>query len=438
MSNFTDHIHELERRWAQALTAAKVDAVIIAAGTPRPYFLDDQSPPYRMNPHFAQWMDGAECPQSLLLVTASGRARLFFHQVEDYWHQPPVQPDLQGAIDIEVHRSQDSLMVAAIAAARRHNRVAFVGETETPADNLPFDDVNPALLLNAIHYGRARKTPYEVECMRLATTTAVRGHRAAAAAFEAGASEYDIHQAYLRESRQTDADLPYSNIVALNAHAGVLHYQHYDREPPARRSSFLIDAGARHKGYAADITRTYASDASSEFAHLIATLDAHQRALIDAICVGMSYVDLHEAAHRRIAEALAEHALVSCSPEAAFANHITDAFLPHGLGHLIGLQTHDVAGHMISAEGGMRPPPRRYPALRLTRAIEAGQVFTIEPGLYFVPMLLRELRKSSTSADVNWSRVDAFMDFGGIRIEDNVLVTEAGTENFTRDAFDAT
>lgn len=438
MSTFIDHIRELESRWAQALTAAKVDAVIIAAGTSRPYFLDDQSPPFRMNPHFAQWMGGAECPQSLLLVTASGRPRLFFHQVEDYWHQPPVQPDLQGAIDIEVHGSQESLMAAAIAAARRHNRVAFVGETETPGTNLPFDDVNPALLINAIHYGRARKTPFEVECMRLATATAVRGHRAAATAFDAGASEYDIHQTYLHESRQTDSDLPYSNIVALNEHAGVLHYQHYDRQPPVRRSSFLIDAGARHKGYAADITRTYASESSSDFAQLIASVDAHQQALIDSIAAGMSYVDLHEAAHQRIAEVLAEHQLVTCSAEAAFSRRITDAFLPHGLGHLIGLQTHDVAGHMTSAEGGMRLPPQRYPALRLTRSIEAGQVFTIEPGLYFIPMLLRELRKSATSADVNWPRVDAFMEFGGIRIEDNVLVTEHGTENFTRNAFNAT
>ncbi len=435
MSAFTDHVRELQSRWTQALTAARIDAVVVAAGQPKPYFLDDQSPPYRANPHFAQWMGGAECPQSLLLVTDDGRARLFFHQVEDYWHQPPVQPELEGAIDIEVHGSSESLMNAVTKAVERRNRTAFIGETEPTGSNLPFDDLNPPLLLNALHYGRAKKTAYEVACMREATAIAVAGHRAAEIAFRSGGSEYDIHQAYLTASRQTESELPYSNIVALNAHAGVLHYQHYDREPPAVRSSFLIDAGARYKGYAADITRTYAHESTDPFAALLHDVDQAQQALIASIRPGMSYVALHEQAHRAIGRLLVDHALVSGSAEAAFEEGITDAFLPHGLGHLIGLQTHDVAGHMTSAEGGTRAPPARYPALRLTRTIETGHVFTIEPGLYFIPMLLRELRKAPAGKRVNWPNVESLLGYGGIRIEDNVLVTDDGIENFTRDAF---
>ena len=96
------------------------------------------------------------------------------------------------------------------------------------------------------------------------------GHSRARAAYEAGASEYAIHQAYLLASQQTESALPYSNIVAQNEHAGVLHYQHYDREPPRRRASFLIDAGGRFRGYASDITRTYAAAERSDFAALIA------------------------------------------------------------------------------------------------------------------------------------------------------------------------
>ena len=85
--------------------------------------------------------------------------------------------------------------------------------------------------------------------------------------------------------------------------------------------------------------------------------------------------------HRAIGELLAEFGLVSCTGDEAFESQITDAFIPHGLGHLIGLQTHDVAGHMVSPDGGMRPPPKRYAALRLTRDVAVDQVFTIEPGL---------------------------------------------------------
>jgi Xaa-Pro dipeptidase len=216
----------------------------------------------------------------------------------------------------------------------------------------------------------------------------------------------------------------------------VLHYQHYDRTPPARRLSFLIDAGGKYRGYASDITRTHAV-ASGDFADLIAALDERQQRLANDIRPGQRYLDLHERMQREVGELLVEFGLVTCSAEAAFEQRITDAFLPHGLGHLLGLQTHDVGGHLASADGRVAPPPERYPALRLTRTIEAEQVFTVEPGMYFIPMLLDRLRNSSAAGSIRWRRVEAFLPYGGIRIEDNVRVTASGIENLTRDAFTA-
>ena len=106
--------------------------------------------------------------------------------------------------------------------------------------------------------------------------------------------------------------------------------------------------------------------------------------------------------------------------------------LPHGLGHFLGLQVHDVAGHQAAPEGGTKEPPARHPFLRTTRTIEEGQVFTIEPGLYFIPMLLREHRAGDTAACFDWDLVDRLTPCGGIRIEDNVLVTADGHRNLTR------
>ena len=106
--------------------------------------------------------------------------------------------------------------------------------------------------------------------------------------------------------------------------------------------------------------------------------------------------------------------------------------MPHGIGHLLGIQVHDVGGRMKNAQGEIQPPPEDYPALRTTRMIESGQVFTVEPGLYFIPVLLNPERNTARGKLIDWEVVDAMMPLGGIRIEDNVRVTDTGVENLTR------
>jgi len=441
---YAAHLQTLQSRWNDALEAAGFDAALVAAGYARPYFLDDQAPIFRANPHFAQWFTDDQCEQSLLLIAAGQRPRLFFYQPEDYWHQPPQAPErLSPFMDLQMYTDAARLETAAFAAAEAFNRIAYVGEQtgEHGAGNLPVDSINPAQLLAHLNYQRAYKTEFELACMRRATAAAVAGHIAASDAFAAGAAEFDIQLRYLEASRQMHGDLPYSNIVALNEHAGVLHYQHYDREPPATRYSFLIDAGARHQCYASDITRTYAASVtqpgSETYRALIEDLDAAQLALIATIQTRHNYLDLHVDMHRRLGRILADNRLVKCTAEAAFELGITRSFLPHGLGHLVGLQTHDVGGHQTSPAGGQRPPPDEYAALRLTRPVETNQVFTIEPGMYFIPQLLRPLREGAHSEQVSWDVVERLLPFGGIRIEDNVLVTDKGTQNLTREAFAA-
>jgi Xaa-Pro dipeptidase len=134
---------------------------------------------------------------------------------------------------------------------------------------------------------------------------------------------------------------------------------------------------------------------------------------------------------------LKDHGFVRMSAEAALDAGVTSTFFPHGLGHPIGLQVHDVAGFQASDRGGTLPRPPGHPYLRMTRALEPGMVVTIEPGLYFIDMLLAELANKPAAKDVDWARVDAFRKYGGIRIEDDVACTEGEPENLTRDAFAA-
>ena len=114
---------------------------------------------------------------------------------------------------------------------------------------------------------------------------------------------------------------------------------------------------------------------------------------------------------------------------------ISSAFFPHGVGHYLGLQVHDIGGHMADAHGNTVTPPKEHPFLLLTRPIEPRNVFTIEPGFYFIDTLLAELRKSEQAKSIDWPRVDRFRKYGGVRIEDNLAVTESGARNLTREAF---
>lgn len=436
---FAGHLNQVGDQWQVALAAAGFDAVIISAGEPSNYFLDDQAPPAKLNPHFLQWCPEPTAIGSALLITPGQTPRLFFLRPDDYWHQPPEVPVWAEAFEVESFPERTALLEAAQRAGlKAGNRTALIGEAAADGGpDLPAEDVNPEALLNHVHYGRATKTEFELAAMREATDKAVRGHLAARDAFLAGASEFQINLAYLGACGQLPAELPYQNIVALNEHAGVLHYQHYDTSPPAHSHSFLIDAGGSHLGYASDITRTYAATSEGLFAELIERLDVAQQALVETLAAGTPYLDLHVDMHRRLASILTETGLITCSAEQAFEAGMTETFLPHGLGHLIGLQTHDVGGQQAGPEGGLTPPPENYPALRLTRTLEERMPVTIEPGLYFIPQLLEAAFAGPSGAQLNQGLIETLMPCGGIRIEDNVYVENGTLVNLTRAAFAA-
>jgi len=290
--------------------------------------------------------------------------------------------------------------------------------------------------MNILHYARAVKTDYELECLRLASRRGVAGHVAAEAAFRQGLSEFDIHRAYCKAVSHTDAELPYGNIVALNNHSSVLHYTDLDRDPPEAARSFLIDAGAKVHGYASDITRTYAYD-DKRFAELIERMDILQLDIINKISIGLDYSSLHIDTHRMIAGLLVDAGIATGDADTLLSTGVTSAFFPHGLGHLLGIQVHDIGGFMVDESGNVLDPPSGHPYLRLTRTLEQDMVFTIEPGIYVIDMLLEILRGTPAENHVNWDGVNWLRPFGGIRIEDNVRVTASGTENMTRDAFAA-
>jgi Xaa-Pro dipeptidase len=426
------HLDRLTDRYDKALEDAGFDAAVIGAGIEITRFLDDQHYPFKPNSHLIEWLPLSAHPESCLIYQPGKPPHLIIYRPDDYWHQPPELPGPPWQAHFKIH-TVSSLNDLCGYFSALPTRIAWIGDPaqwRKPPDQ---ECINPPALMDTLHYYRPYKSAYEIECIRRATRRSVPAHRAAEAAFRQGATEHEILIAFLSAAGQTENELPYPAIIATNTHGAVLHYQHYDRvlSPPA---SLLIDAACSANGYAADITRTHAFD-DQEFAQMIEALDRTQRSLCARVCPGMPFTELHEFAHRSIARLLHDWGLVRRDPDELFEHGITALFFPHGLGHYLGVQVHELGGTMADPSGMTIARNPRFPRLRLSRTLEEGQVLTIEPGIYFIDTLLAQLKESDVSRDIDWKRIDRLRQFGGIRIEDNIVVTKSGAENLTRRAF---
>jgi Xaa-Pro dipeptidase len=425
------HLQTLMRRTEQSLAASGFDALVIHAGCPPTQFLDDQDYPFKVNPQFKAWVPIVDNPRSILVVAPGARLKVLFYQPNDYWHKPARLPQAPWTAEVDLIAMEEPSKASDHWAGL--GRVAYIGP-DAFADGTDPTSINPPDLLTRLHYDRAVKTEYELECMRHANALGVRGHRAALAAFRRGSSEYEAHMRYLEACAQREEELPYNNIVAYNENSAVLHYQRLERSCPESLRSFLIDAGAQYRGYASDITRTYAAS-PSRFADLVDAVDAAQQVLCDEIVAGRDYREVHLSAHRILGDVMHRMGLTKLPGQAALELGVTSVFFPHGIGHLLGLQVHDVGGVMGDTLGHERQRPVGHPHLRLTRMLEPGVVVTVEPGIYLIDSLLAAAHADSRRAHIDWAVVEELRPFGGVRIEDNVVTTASTPENMTRDAF---
>lgn len=434
---YVAHVADLVVRYSRVLEAPDQaddawDAIALHSGSPvKRSAFDDQYWPLRPVPHWQHWLPLAE-PDCALIVRPGQRPRLVVPASRSFWERP-APPPTRAFLDVfEVSHVDDAAGVRALLGP---GRVAFLGEDAARAASwgLEPEAVAPSHLVRALDELRVRKTPYEIACLVEANRRARAGHQALRDAFrEADASELRLHLLYLEATAQDDWETPYKNIVALGPSAATLHHVAYGRRAEKREAeSLLVDAGATCRGYGADVTRTWIKGdgaAASAFGHLVSGLEAVQQALCAAVRVGLPYEDLHEESHHRAAQLLREVGIVRGSVEEAVATGVTRAFYPHGLGHSLGLQTHDVGC-------GLKQPRATNPFLRNTTVIAPDQVFTIEPGVYFIDELLGPVRAGPRGALVDWDLVDTLATLGGVRIEDDLLVT-AGDDrirNLTRE-----
>ena len=439
IDNYAAHIAKLTRTYTDALQyvaneGPQPGAVLVHSGTENHYYGDDRGVAFQAYGHLLHWIS-VNRPNQFVYFRPGERPIYFQIVPSDFWYEQGIDiaPEWEETLTIVQLGSLDELSVQLKQDCV--SDIAYIGGDDDIAASFGIDKslINPKKLLAYLNFSRAVKTHYELEQLRAANRLALLGHAAAKVRFLEGGSEYEIHMAFLQATQNLEDECPYTNIVALNEKAAILHYQFKRKINEDKGRVLLIDAGCKVRAYGSDITRTSVSeDVHPEFRSLVTAMEALELALVDEVKPGKTYQSLHASTLTRIASVLVDHKI--CTGEAAdlIELNIPQLFMPHGVGHLLGIQVHDVGGHQSDINGTILPPPENSPALRNTRAMEVDMVFTVEPGLYFIPLILEAERSSDRGKLINWNAVDELYPCGGIRIEDNIRVTPDGAENLTR------
>lgn len=431
---YEEHIQKRMNEASKAMAALNYQTLIIGSGTPTPYFEDDYDSPFKTNPHFAHWCP-AKGPFHLLKFEPGKKPILAFYSPDDFWHiQEKFEPSYWGDMfEVKVINDKTKLW----AALGNTTSAVFVGN-DTKWAEVYGVKTNCALLTARLNWYRRYKSEYEVLCLSEANKLAAKGHQVAKDIFIEGGSEYEIHMAYLLAMQASDSELPYGSIVALNKNAAILHY--HGKQNTRNGNLLLIDSGASYQNYGSDITRTYATQNSDPiFLQILDKTISMQKQLANDVKPGTFYPELHEKCHLMIAKILEETGVLNLQGnyQMAFENGLTKTFLPHGLGHMLGIQVHDIGGKQLDEQGNvlqLKKNDPNYRTLRFIGTLEENVVVTIEPGIYFIPLLLDKLKEDTKlSHHVNWNIIDKLIPYGGIRIEDDVLVTKDGNRNLTRE-----
>lgn len=283
----------------------------------------------------------------------------------------------------------------------------------------------------AMDESRLIKDSYELELMRHAAAITDKCHLAVMSAIPIETNETHIHAEFMYHAlRQGSKYQSYDPVCCSGPNCSTLHYVKNDEDIESRRS-ILIDAGAEWECYASDVTRCFPinGDWSKEHLEIYNAVLNMQKTTMAMIKPGAKWDDLHLTAHKVLIDEFLKLGIFNSkfSAQEIFESKISARFFPHGLGHLLGMDTHDVGGNP-----NYEDPDPLLTYLRLRRSLQEGMVLTDEPGIYFSPFLLNSiLEDESKMKYINKDVLDKYWYIGGVRIEDDILVTESGYENFT-------
>ena len=423
------------------LMALHPGPILLLGNGLRPRNLRLNALPFRQCSSFL-YLTGCTEPDAALLL-ADGAATLFLTPPADddaLWHGHTTPIEAAAAhLGFDRVRPFDQLPAhlpaafATLAPPDEAKTAYLAARTATPLD---FGrQSGDAALVDAIIALRRCRLPEELDAMRAAAEVSAIAHRRVMAQTRPGRTERGLHALFAAAVAEAGATCAYTTILTQR---GEILHQFHPGGALHDGALLLVDGGAEDEsGYATDITRTY--PVSGRFSpRQRAAYEAVLAAQADAIAAvrpGRRYRDVHLTAARTLTTFLVDEGLLRGSVDGLVERGAHAIFFPHGVGHLLGLDVHDLENF-----GPRATYDPRYPRstqfgtayLRIDLDLQPGMVVTIEPGFYVVPAILADAALTAPFADcLDLDAARAWLPFGGIRIEDDILVTQIGAEDLT-------
>lgn len=409
-------------------------AFFIASAVLKNYPYCDQTSPLRQNRYFHYFTGVDQISGAYVLYKPKEeKSTLFLPDLDEddiMWSGLPLSPEdalKEYDIDEVVYASDVEYSLKSLYDDNVKIYTTDIDEYSTK----PFSKYvipNDKDFFYALDESRMIKDEFEIQLMKHAAKITDNCHLAVMSALPIEKNETHLHAEFVYHSiRQGSKFQSYDPICCSGPSCGTLHYVKND-DPMDGKTSVLIDAGAEWKCYASDVTRCFPITGKFSEEHLNiynAVLDMQEN-VFQNIKAGVHWDDLHFLSHRILIKHFIKLGLFkNGTEEEIFDSNVSVWFYPHGLGHLLGMDTHDVGGYPNYEDEN---PMLRY--LRLRRELQPNMVLTNEPGIYFSPFLIENITPEQQKF-VDMDVVNKYMYVGGVRLEDDILVKEDGCENLT-------
>ncbi|KAK7740444.1 hypothetical protein SLS53_005285 [Cytospora paraplurivora] len=395
----------------------------------------DQEEHFRQR-RFFFYLTGCNLPDSYYTYDiGSGRSTLFIPPIDPesvIWSGLPLSTsEALEHYDVDDVRYTTDVNPTLTHLAKHNSKTVYAipGQVSDHITFLEFDTKDLSILKEAIQYSRAVKSEYEIALIQKASDISSAAHKAVMQKVRHAANETELEAVLLQECvRRGAKHQAYGTIVASGRAASTLHYVPND-QPLEGKLNVLLDAGCEVDCYASDITRTFPINGkfTPESRAIYDIVLRMQLESIASLKEGVSWDDVHANAHRIAIDGLLELGILKGDKEEIFQSRTSVAFFPHGLGHYMGMDTHDTGG-----DPNYEDEDTLFRYLRKRGTLPAGSVITVEPGIYFCKFIIDPaLEDPRTAKFIDTDVLDRYWDVGGVRIEDNVLITRDGSINLT-------